>query len=267
LVFWPYGIEIPYPVRDVRLTQANLGLFFPLFGFRPTISAHARAALEGEVSTNSAPIAVGDSGFTPCVSVKLVNGTTNSVIQTVTLSKEPPDPNNPTAPVQWDNSASPVSFQMPNSDNVYLQPFLSDCNGNGQTYDDSKNTGLLMINNHPSNPTVNSGSPPQIDNVVSAAWSPDSSAIALVHTVNVPSRKSVTGYEEDQRVAVLNVATGRETQSIAFFSEPGMDELYSGVENRTASASPIALRKAATAIGAGWTSSSSSYGGTSFTPW
>jgi len=149
---------------DVRLTQANLGLFFPLFGFRPTISAHARAALEGESGSNSAPIAVGDSGFTPCVSVKLVNGTTNSVIQTVTLSKEPPDPNNPTAPVQWDNSASPVSFQMPNSDNVYLQPFLSDCNGNGQTYDDSKNTGLLMINNHPSNPTVNSGSPPQIDN-------------------------------------------------------------------------------------------------------
>ena len=32
------------------------------------------------------------------------------------------------------------------------------------------------------------------------------------------------------------VATGRETQSSAFFSEPGMDELYSGVANRTASA-------------------------------
>jgi len=28
------------------------------------------------------------------------------------------------------------------------------------------------------------------------------------------------------------VATGRETQSIAFFSEPGMDELYSGVEEQ-----------------------------------
>ena len=54
------------------------------------------------------------------------------------------------------------------------------------------------------------------------------------------------------------VATGRETQSIAFFNEPGMDELYSGVEKRTASASRIALRKAATANGAGWTSSSSS---------
>ena len=49
---------------------------------------------------------------------------------------------------------------------------------------------------------------PQIDNVVSAAWAPDSSALALVHTVNVPSRKTVTGYEEDQRVAVFNLATG-----------------------------------------------------------
>src|SRR4029077_20090840 len=56
---------------DVRLTQANLGLFFPLFGFSPSISAHARAALQGEASTNAAPIAVGDTGQIPCVSVRL----------------------------------------------------------------------------------------------------------------------------------------------------------------------------------------------------
>lgn len=47
-----------------------------------------------------------------------------------------------------------------------------------------------------------------IANVTTEAWSPDSSAIAFVHTVNVPSRTTVTGYEEDQRVATLNVATG-----------------------------------------------------------
>jgi Flp pilus assembly protein TadG len=146
---------------DVRLTQANLGLFFPLFGFKPTISAHARAALEGEASTNSAPIAVGDTGFTPCVSVRLLNASTNALIQTITLSKVPPA--DPTAPVQWDNSGSPASFTMPSSDAVYAQPFLSDCNGTGQTYDDSTNTGLLMINNHASTaPTVNPNQPPQI---------------------------------------------------------------------------------------------------------
>jgi hypothetical protein len=51
--------------------------------------------------------------------------------------------------------------------------------------------------------------PPVIDNVVAAAWSPDSTTLAYVHTVNIPSKKTVTGYEEDQRVATLNVATGK----------------------------------------------------------
>lgn len=151
------------PMVDVRLTQANLGLFFPLFGFTPTISAHARAALQGEVSTPTTPIAVGDTGFTPCVSVKLVDASTNSVIQTVTLAKEPTNPQNPTAPVQWDNTATPATFTMPSSANVYVQPFLSDCNGNGQTYDDGSQTGLMMINNYPSPaPTVTHGNPPQL---------------------------------------------------------------------------------------------------------
>src|SRR5262249_24174761 len=78
------------PMVDVRLTQANLGLFFPLLGFSPTISAHARAALQGEASTSATPIAVGDTGNIPCVSVQLVNATTNSPIGTpITLSKEP----------------------------------------------------------------------------------------------------------------------------------------------------------------------------------
>jgi Putative Flp pilus-assembly TadE/G-like len=149
---------------DVRLTQANLGLFFPLLSFTPTINAHARAALEGEVSTTTEPIAVGDSGNTPCVSVRLVNASTNALIQTVNLTKVPPDPANPTAPVQWDNSGSPASVTMPSSDGVYVQPFLNDCNGTGVTYDDSSNTGLLMINNHPAtDPTVGTGSAPQLN--------------------------------------------------------------------------------------------------------
>jgi len=50
---------------------------------------------------------------------------------------------------------------------------------------------------------------PQIDNVTTAAWSPDSSSLAIVHIVTIPSRTTVTGYEEDQRVAIYNVATGR----------------------------------------------------------
>ncbi len=154
---------------DVRLTQANLGLFFPLFNFSPSISAHARAGLQGEASTTATPIAVGDTGNIPCVSARVVNATTNALIQTVTLTKQPADPLNPTAPVQWDNTTAPASITMPASDNVYIQPFLSDCNGNGQIYDDGASpnpgpTGLLMINNHPAaNPTVANGTAPQLN--------------------------------------------------------------------------------------------------------
>jgi hypothetical protein len=157
------------PMIDVRLTQADLGLFFPLFGFHPSISAHARAGLQGEASTSSTPIAVGDTGNIPCVSARVVDAATNTVIQTVTLAKQPPDPLNPTAPVQWDNTAAPASITMPASANVYVQPFLSDCNGTGQIYDDGPSpspgpTGLLMINNHPAtNPTVASGAAPQLN--------------------------------------------------------------------------------------------------------
>jgi hypothetical protein len=152
------------PAADVWVTQEHVPLFFPLLGFSPNISAHARVALQGEAGSSSAPIAVGDTGFTPCVSVRLMNAATNTLIQTVTLAKEPVDPSNPTAPVQWDNAAAPASFTMPASANVYAQPFLNDCNGSGQTYDDSTNTGVLMINNHPAtNPTVAAGSPPQIN--------------------------------------------------------------------------------------------------------
>src|SRR5205085_11986298 len=54
------------------------------------------------------------------------------------------------------------------------------------------------------------------------------------------------------------LASGLETQSSAFLSWPGIDELYSGVATRSASAPAIAARSAATVAGAGSTSSSSS---------
>jgi murein DD-endopeptidase MepM/ murein hydrolase activator NlpD len=60
---------------------------------------------------------------------------------------------------------------------------------------------------------------PQIDNVTTTAWSPDSSAVALVRIVTVPSRKTITGYEEDQRITVLNVVTGK-TRDLGRGSRP-----------------------------------------------
>src|SRR5829696_2946126 len=61
------------------------------------------------------------------------------------------------------------------------------------------------------------------------------------------------------------LANGREAQSIAFLSCPGIDELYSGVATRIASAPAMASRRSATPAG-GLPSSSSSKGGTAFSP-
>ena len=62
-------------------------------------------------------------------------------------------------------------------------------------------------------------------------------------------------------------ASGRDAQSSAFLSTPGIDELYSGVAISTASASSSASLRRRT--DAGWspgTSSSASYGGISLSP-
>jgi len=51
--------------------------------------------------------------------------------------------------------------------------------------------------------------------------------------------------------------TGRDAQSTAFLSNPGIDELYSGVANSSASALAIASRQRATGSGSEASSSSS----------
>jgi Flp pilus assembly protein TadG len=164
------GIPSAAAMIDVKVSQRRLPLFFPLISGRPTLHAHARAMLEGEASSPSEPIAVGDNGFTPCVSVKVFDpANPTTPMQTVALSRVTPA--NQSGPVQWDNSGSipggatpDTTFQMPSSGNVYLQPYLNDCNGNGVSYDSDTNTGLLMINNHPASaPSVASGQQPQIN--------------------------------------------------------------------------------------------------------
>jgi hypothetical protein len=63
-------------------------------------------------------------------------------------------------------------------------------------------------------------------------------------------------------------ASGRDAQSSAFLRTPGIEELYSGVEIRTASASASAALKRTTGSGRlPGRSSSASYGGISFRPW
>jgi murein DD-endopeptidase MepM/ murein hydrolase activator NlpD len=74
--------------------------------------------------------------------------------------------------------------------------------------------GLALPEDRPSRPSedrfncTDRATIPQIQNVTATAWSPDSATLALVHTVAIPSKTTVTGYEEDQRLGVLNVSTG-----------------------------------------------------------
>jgi hypothetical protein len=159
---------------DVKLTQRNLPLFFPLISsLTPTIHAHARVSLQGEASSgNTRPIAVSDPGAFGCVRVVWKDATTNSELGHADLQQDPAGSS------VWDNvsqqfdtsgnliaNTGPQPVPIPAGHNVYVQPFLSDCNGTGQTFDDTTNTGVLTINSHPTGiTTVNTGDAPKLTN-------------------------------------------------------------------------------------------------------
>ncbi len=50
---------------------------------------------------------------------------------------------------------------------------------------------------------------PQIDNAYDAAWAPDSRHLAVSTILTVPSPRTITGAEEQQRVSILDIATGQ----------------------------------------------------------
>lgn len=148
------------PAADVWVTQEHVPLFFPLLGFKPNISAHARVSLEGEAGgSNIRPIAVSDPGAFGCVTVKFRDSGDNSLIATQDLTET--DPTN----FVWQSAAPVPSLHMPaNGDSVYMQAVLSDCSGNGQTYDDSTNTGIELINSYGTG-TPAANQPPKVTSV------------------------------------------------------------------------------------------------------
>jgi murein DD-endopeptidase MepM/ murein hydrolase activator NlpD len=50
---------------------------------------------------------------------------------------------------------------------------------------------------------------PQVDNAYDAAWAPDSRHLAVSTILTVPNARTVTGAEEQQRLSILDVATGK----------------------------------------------------------
>jgi len=136
------------PMADVRLTQSNLGLFFPLLGTTPTISAHARVTLEESAGSNSViPIAVRDPGAIQCIAVNFFNAATGAKINSspIAMKQEGTDPL--TNGIIWDIPGG-TSVTMPAAGKdagVYVQVVTGPCGDNPSTYE-SDNTGLLRLN-------------------------------------------------------------------------------------------------------------------------
>ena len=162
------------PMVDVKVSQKHLPLFFQgLFpSLHPTIHAHARVTLQGEASAPSEPVAVSDTGYTPCLTVYFRRVGDNALLGTAVLTKEPQPLQ--TSPIIWDNKVAqtdssgnpipntgPTPVAMPTGANVYVQPFLNNCNGGGTTYDDTTHSGVLLINSY-GNSTPAANAPPVI---------------------------------------------------------------------------------------------------------
>lgn len=139
------------PAADVWVTQEQVPLFLPVFGFAPSISAHARVQLQGiQSETGVRPLAVGDAAYIPCVTANFLNGD-GTVIASEKLTKIG---NSST----WSSIGDAKQIQVPsgNTNPVTVQMFLWDCsasNPSGLKYDyyDDKGQetqlGLVYINN------------------------------------------------------------------------------------------------------------------------
>ena len=58
-----------------------------------------------------------------------------------------------------------------------------------------------------------------VDNAFDAVWAPDSTRVAVSRIVTIPNARMVTGTEEEQRVTILDVGTGR-TRDLGQGSKP-----------------------------------------------
>ena len=142
----------PGAMVDVKLSQENLPLFFPLIAGRPTLHAHARAFLEGEGSGPAVPIAVSDPGSTKCVTAYFRRVSDGSIVGNPVVMTEL-DPVN----LIWTTPAT----TLPMDGNMYVQAFMNDCGTppTGQLYDPS--SGVLFIDTY-GNGTSSGTQAPQI---------------------------------------------------------------------------------------------------------
>jgi hypothetical protein len=139
------------PAVDGWATQAQVPLFFKLFGFTPDISAHARVQLQGAGSTNSIPIAVPDPAQTPCLRAEVINDSTGALVTDVAMN--PPNPTGTPPQNFW--TVTLPAMNVPNAQ-LSVQAYIPDDCANpgypsGGTLYDSATTpahGLVFINTY-----------------------------------------------------------------------------------------------------------------------
>lgn len=136
------------PMADVRVTQSNLGLFFPLLALTPSISAHARVALEESTGSGAVvPIAVRDPGAIQCIAVNYINAATGTPINASPIAMKEEGTDALTNDIIWDVPGG-SSITMPAAGanaGVYAQVVTGPCGDNPSTYEPD-NTGLLRLN-------------------------------------------------------------------------------------------------------------------------
>jgi hypothetical protein len=163
------------PMVDVKVTQTNLPLFFPLLGIQPNISAHARVAAQGVgVANNLKPLGVEDAGVIPCVRVTFFPTGGVTAPQTVQLAVNS-NLTASTGPIFWDNSGdnggAGDAITIPNGANLYMKAILyapgasGTCStvGNPLTYETSNN-GILYLNSYGTSVPTSSQPPSLVGN-------------------------------------------------------------------------------------------------------
>jgi hypothetical protein len=142
------------PTIDGWATQEQVPFFFKMFGFSPTISAHARLQLQGAGSTNSIPIAVPDPAQTPCLRAIVINDSTGAVVNDaggnpINVAMTPPNPTGTPPQNFW--TATLPAMNVPAAQ-LSVQAYIpDDCNTpayptGGTLYDPSN--GLEFINTY-----------------------------------------------------------------------------------------------------------------------
>src|SRR5262249_34846665 len=121
------------PMVDVKVTQEDVPLFFPLIGIHPTISEHARVALVQEGSGPAKAIGVKNPADTQCARVLLTDDTTGALVGSWASSS--PIVGAAGQPIEFDISGPGATFNGTGADAVSATVFLGDgsdnCNATG----------------------------------------------------------------------------------------------------------------------------------------